>query len=107
MGCLHRQGCTCKSTCGTIAANHHKQQHRKTHSSTQVDPKDTALMVSCSGFGLPMHAQLLRLFVTHTITKDTAKQKQSQQHNVCAHKNKPEHEPRNNKKLASTRQTPL
>ena len=22
------------------------------------------LMVSCSGFGLPMHAQLLRLFVT-------------------------------------------
>ena len=23
-------------------------------------------MVSCSGFGLPMHAQLLRLFVTHS-----------------------------------------
>ena len=25
-------------------------------------------MVTCSGFGLPMHAQLLRLFVTHTPT---------------------------------------
>ena len=25
------------------------------------------LMVSCSGFGLPMHAQLLRLFVTHLL----------------------------------------
>ena len=24
-------------------------------------------MVSCSGFGLPMHAQLLRLFVTNMI----------------------------------------
>ena len=28
----------------------------------------TSLMVSCSGFGLPMHAQLLRLFVTNTQT---------------------------------------
>ena len=25
------------------------------------------LLVSCSGFGLPMHAQLLRLFVSHTL----------------------------------------
>ena len=28
------------------------------------------LLVSCSGFGLPMHAQLLRLFVTHGLNSD-------------------------------------
>ena len=27
-------------------------------------------MVSCSGFGLPMHAQLLRLFVTQPLPRD-------------------------------------
>ena len=27
--------------------------------------RDAPLLVSCSGFGLPMRAQLLRLFVTH------------------------------------------
>ena len=36
--CLHRLGCTCKSTCGAISASHHEQQHRKTHSSTQLGP---------------------------------------------------------------------
>ena len=25
--CIHRLGCTCKSTCGTISANRHQQQH--------------------------------------------------------------------------------
>ena len=30
------------------------------------------LMVSCSGFGLPMHAQLLRLFVTTTLLQRDA-----------------------------------
>ena len=35
---LHRLGCTCKSTCDTISANRHQQQHRTTHSSTQLGP---------------------------------------------------------------------
>ena len=25
--CLHRLGCTCTSTCGTISTEHHQQQH--------------------------------------------------------------------------------
>ena len=30
------------------------------------------LMVSCSGFGLPLHAQLLRLFVTSIVAQHTS-----------------------------------
>ena len=37
--CLHQLGCTCKSTCGTISANPHQQQHMKMHSSTQLGPE--------------------------------------------------------------------
>ena len=36
--CLHLLGCTHKSICGTIKANHHHQQHRKMHNSTQPRP---------------------------------------------------------------------
>ena len=54
-------------------------------------------MVSCSGFGLPLHAQLLRLFVTRDTHSGTHSNKESrptsadQQHRTEAHEQGPMH----------------
>ena len=59
-------------------------------------------MVSCSGFGLPMHARLLRLFVTVMVGIDVAAQTTAGNPKMTLQDGEPVHERRPLTRIGST-----